>query len=551
MSIIVQIRDAMGRLATRTIPETHNLRRLFADQGVKHWKGYLLAFALSLVVSAMTTMSAWIMKDVVNQVYVARSVSAVWFLGGAIIVIFTVKGFSAYGQAITLSQIANSIVADIQRRIFDKMLSMSLASYSSRHSTEFIARQQFISQSASNSLNLIINGIAKDGFTVVGLLGVMVLQDPFMSLLALVVTPLALLGTYKLGGRAKIVLATEFQGFQIILQSLQETAQGIRVIKAFALEPFMRRRQGDAIVSFQRAANKLSRVGARASPMTETLAGVAVAIVVVYSGLSTIHSGREPGAFFAFVTSLLLAFEPAKRLSRMHVDLTGNLLGVEILYSFLDEPSEEDASEQRPSLVVREGRVEYRKVEFEYREGKSVLRGLDLTLEPGRTTALVGRSGGGKTTAMNMLLRFYEPSSGVIYIDGQDIRRFSRASLRRQIAYVGQDTFLFNGTIAENIAMGRPGAGHDEIVAAAKAAHAHQFIMGFDRGYDSACGEQGTQLWAGSGSGSPSREPFCAMRRSSCSMRRPQRLIRSRNAPFRTPCARSAPAAPRWSSPTA
>ena len=178
MSFLVQIRDAMGRLATRLIPESHNLRRLFADQGVKHWKGYVVAFVLSLGVSAMTTMSAWIMKDVVNQVYVARSVSAVWFLGGAIIVIFTVKGFSAYGQAITLSQIANSIVADIQRRIFDKMLSMSLASYSSRHSTEFIARQAFISQSASNSLNLIINGIAKDGFTIVGLLGVMVLQDP-------------------------------------------------------------------------------------------------------------------------------------------------------------------------------------------------------------------------------------------------------------------------------------------------------------------------------------------------------------------------------------
>ena len=524
MSFLVQIRDAMGRLATRLIPESHNLRRLFADQGVKHWKGYVVAFVLSLGVSAMTTMSAWIMKDVVNQVYVARSVSAVWFLGGAIIVIFTVKGFSAYGQAITLSQIANSIVADIQRRIFDKMLSMSLASYSSRHSTEFIARQAFISQSASNSLNLIINGIAKDGFTIVGLLGVMVLQDPFMSALALIVTPLALLGTYQLGGRAKIVLATEFQGFQIILQSLQETAQGIRVIKAFALEPFMRRRQSDAIASFQRAANKLSKVGARASPMTETLAGVAVAIIVVYSGLSTIHSGREPGAFFAFVTSLLLAFEPAKRLSRMHIDLTGNLLGVEILYSFLDEPSEEDASEQRPSLLVREGRVEYRKVEFEYREGESVLRGLDLTLEPGRTTALVGRSGGGKTTAMNMLLRFYEPSSGVIYVDGQDIRRFSRASLRRQIAYVGQDTFLFNGTIAENIAMGRPGPATTKSSPPPKRRMRTNSLWVLTAVTTALAASKGRNYRAGSGSGSPSREPFCAMRRSSCSMRRPPRL---------------------------
>jgi subfamily B ATP-binding cassette protein MsbA len=414
-----------------------------------------------------------------------------------IVAIYAVKGFSTYGQTVVLARVANNIVADLQSRIFDKMLSMSLAFYNARHSTEFIARQAFVSQAASGTLNLLINGLARDALTLIGLCGVMIAQDPLMSALALIVTPGIIVGIRELGGRVKTVMLNEFYGFAVILQSLQETALGIRVVKAFTLEPFMRERQRAAIASFERAANKLSTVGARSSPLTETLAGVAIAIVVVYSGLRSINSGQPPGNLFAFITALMLAFEPAKRLARMHIDLTSSLLGVEMLYNFLDEPSHEGERGDEPELHVSEGRIEFRDVHFAYRAGEPVLRGLDLVAEPGQTTALVGRSGGGKTTAMNMILRFYEPESGALFVDGQDIGRVSRASLRRQIAYVGQETFLFKGSVGENIAMGRPGATQEEIVEAAKAAHAHDFILGFECGYDSPCGEHGMQLSGG------------------------------------------------------
>ena len=488
------------RLGFLRLFATANMRligRLLSDQGRKHWKGYAFALAMTVIVAWTTALSAWIMRDVINEIFVAKKVAAVWAIGGAIVVIFTVKGFANYGETVALSRVANNIVAEVQRRIFDKMLGMSLGYYSVRHSTEFIARQAFISQSASGTLNLLINSVARDVLTLVGLAWVMIAQDPLMSALALVVTPAVVVGIRELGGRVKKVMLNEFYGFMIILESLQETVQGIRVVKAFALEPFMRARQGAAIASFERAANKLSTVGARSSPLTETLGGVAIAIVVVYGGLKVIGTGEQPGGFFSFITALMLAFEPAKRVARVQIDLTSSLLGVEMLYAFLDEPTQETERGDEPELAIDSGRIEFRDVRFAYRKGEPVLRGLNLVAEPGRTTALVGRSGGGKTTAMNLILRFYEPASGVVAIDGQDIAKVGRASLRRRLAYVSQETFLFKGSVADNIALGRTGASRDEIEAAARAAHAHDFIMSFAQGYDSPCGEHGMQLSGG------------------------------------------------------
>jgi ATP-binding cassette subfamily B protein len=497
---MLTLRISSLRAQLRRLLGSGNLRliaRLLSDQGAKHWKGYAFATAMTVVVAATTTMSAWIMKDIVNEIFVAKKLAAVWIIGGAIVAIYAVKGFSTYGQTVVLARVANAIVAEVQRRIFDKMLAMKLAFYDARHSTEFIARQAFISQSASGTLNLLITALARDVLTMIGLFWVMIAQDPVMSALALIVTPGVLVGIRELGGRVKTVMLNEFYGFLTILESLQETALGIRVVKAFTLEPFMRERQRAAIASFERAANKLSAVGARSSPLTESLAGVAMAIIVVYGGLRVIKTGQPPGDFFAFITALMLAFEPAKRVARLHIDLTSTLIGVQMLYHFLDEPSQEVERGDEPELRVTNGRIEFRNVRFAYRPGEPVLRGLDFVAEPGQTTALVGRSGGGKTTAMNLILRFYEPESGAVLVDGQDISKASRASLRRQLAYVGQETFLFKGSVGENIAMGRPGASREEIVGAAKAAHAHEFILGFERGYDSPCGEHGMQLSGG------------------------------------------------------
>ena len=488
----------LGRLSQLFSTENSRLvGRLLSDQGRRHWAGYAAAIAMTIIVAWTTALSAYIMRDVINQIFVAKNLQKMWYIGGGIALIYTVKGFATYGQTTILSRIANSIVADVQKRIFDKMLKMSVGYYNVRHSTEFIARQAFISGSASQALNLLINVLARDILTLVGLVAVMFSQDALMATLAFLVTPWVVIGIRRLGGRVKKVMLNEFQGFSTIMESLQETVQGVRVVKSYALEDYMRQRQGAAIDSFRRAANKLSTVGARSSPMTETLGGFAIAAVVIYGGLQVIEGGRQPGNFFSFITALMLAFEPAKRVARLHIDLTSALLGVSILYEFLDQESGEDETGNEPTLTVAGGCIEMKQIRFSYRTGEPVLRDFNLIVEPGKTTALVGRSGGGKTTTMNLILRFYECDSGVITIDGQDIRTVTRRSLRNKIAYVSQETFLFKGSIGENIALGRPGATQAEIEAAAKAAHAHDFIIGFDGGYNSPCGEHGMQLSGG------------------------------------------------------
>jgi ATP-binding cassette, subfamily B, bacterial MsbA len=500
LSVWVQARERVRSLLDS--PSNSVLRRLLTDQGFKHWKGYAFAFAMMALIALTTSLSAWIIGQIVNKIFVGRDLKAVWEITAAIVVIYTVKGLATYGQQVVMSRVGNSIVANVQKRMFEQMLRMKVSYYGQSHSSIFIARQAFIAQSASGVLNLLITTFSRDALTIVGLVIVMVSQDPLLSFLALMLVPLAAVGVRKIGVRVRKIMAGEFQGAAQMMESLQETAQGIRIVKAFTLENFMRARQGAAIEGFQAAANKLARVSSRTSPIMESLGGFAIAAVVLYSGYTVILRGNPPGSLFSFITSVIMLYEPMKRVARLHVDLSASLFGVSMLYSFLDERDYEEDPPQAPELEVTNGRIEFRDVVFGYRPGEPVLHGISFVAEAGKTTALVGRSGGGKSTVMNLILRLYEVKSGEIgsgqiLCDGQDTATVTLASLRQQIGYVAQENFLFKGSVRDNIAMGRPGASEDEIVAAAKAAYAHDFIMGFERGYDSPCGEHGMQLSGG------------------------------------------------------
>jgi ATP-binding cassette, subfamily B, bacterial MsbA len=495
LSLWREIRDRLSSFLNT--PSNALLRRLLLDQGAKHWKGYVFAFAMMALIAVTTSLSAWIIGRIVDKIFVGRNLKAVWEITAAIVAIYTVKGLATYGQQVVLSRVANNIVADIQKRIFDQMLRMKVSYYSRSHSSEFIARQAFIAQSASSALNLLITTFARDALTIVGLVVVMVSQDPLLSLFALMFLPLAAVGVRKIGLRVRKIMASEFQGAMQMMESLQETAQGIRIVKAFTLESFMRDRQVSAIEGFEKAANKLARVSSRTSPIMESLGGFAIAVVVLYSGYTVIIRGNPPGSLFSFITSVIMLYEPLKRVARLHVDLSSSLFGVGMLYDFLDAGDFEEDPRHAADLTVTEGRIEFRDVIFGYRPEERVLHSVSFVAEAGKTMALVGRSGGGKSTVMNLILRLYEIESGQILCDGVDIATVTMRSLRQQIGYVSQENFLFKGSVRDNIALGRPGATNDEIVAAAKAAYAHDFIMSFERGYDTPCGEHGMQLSGG------------------------------------------------------
>ncbi len=473
------------------------LRRLVGEQARLHWRGYAIAFVFMGLIALTTALAAYLMKDVINEVFVNRDRSMVIWLAGTVMVIYIVKGAATYGQQVTLARIANAIVATIQTRLYSHILAMRVGYFAEATSTELIARQSFIAQSSANALNLVVISVGRDLLTLIGLVTVMAIQQPTLALISLLILPVAVVAVRKLVGRARKVRRVEFGSLSEIVGIIQETVQGIRIVKAFTLEGMFSRRMAETVERLQGATNKLAAVGARTSPLMETLGGVAIGVVILYGGYSVIDGGQTPGAFFSFITALLLAYEPAKRLARVNVDLGAQLVGVRMLYDFLDIPADEIEPPGRPDLKVEGGAVSFKGVRFHYRPDEPVLNGLHLEAAPGRTTALVGLSGGGKTTVMNLLLRFYEAHQGEVLIDGQDVRSVSLPSLRRQIAFVSQDTFLFRGTVRDNIAMGRPDASEADIVAAAKAAYADDFIRAFAKGYDTEIGEQGTQLSGG------------------------------------------------------
>jgi subfamily B ATP-binding cassette protein MsbA len=473
------------------------IRRLLTEQGLVHWRKYAIAFILMAVAAGCTAFSAYLIGDVINQAYVSRSLPGIIVIGAITVVLFSVKGLATYGHSVMLSRIGNRIVADNQRAVFSKLLNEGLGFFSDRHSTEFIARLSTGAAAATQVINLLITSIGRDLLSLIGLITVMVVQDPLLSFFSFVVAPPALFVLRKLVRRIYSIARTQFHGGTRIIETLQETLQGIRIVKAFTLEDIMRERFDRNVAAVEHEANKMARVSNRASPLMETLGGCAIAIAITYGGYRVIETGATPGQFFSFITAFLLAYEPAKRLARLNIELNSALVGVRVLFEVIDSPPSEAPDDNKPDLQTMTARLEFKDVHFAYRAHEAVLRGMSFVGEAGKLTALVGPSGGGKSTVFNLLLRFYENERGLITIDGQDISKVSRRSLRRHIAYVGQEVFLFRGTIRENIAFGRPGASEDEIVAAAKAAYAHDFILSFPRGYDTPVGEHGLQLSGG------------------------------------------------------
>jgi len=472
------------------------IKRLLQDYGRRYWKRYAAAIGWMVVGAVCVSACAYLLGSAINQAYVARNFSGVIAISGATTVLFALKGIASYAQAVTMAQIGNQITAENQCRLFDKLLRQDVAFFGERHSSEFSARITYGASSVSNVLAILITAMGRDLLTLSGLVGVMFVRSPGLSLIGLFVMVPAVLTVRHLIRRVRDLAQKGYGGSTSVLETLQETVQGVRVVKALGLEDEMRRSLQENVAAVQQAGDKLAKVVNRSTPLMEALAGAAIALVLTYGGYRVIFQSEAPGEFVSFIAAFLLAYEPGKRLARLNVDLSSALVGVKVLLDVLDLPEQfEDSG--RPALKAEPGRIVLRNVSFSYRPNEPVLRDLSLNAEPGQVTALVGPSGGGKSTIFNLLLHFYNVQGGTITIDGQNIAQVSDKSLRDQIAYVGQDTFLFRGSVRKNIAFGRTGATDEEIIAAARPAHAHEFISQFPSGYETSVGEHGLQLSSG------------------------------------------------------
>ena len=473
------------------------LRRLLVDEALGHWPRYAGAIAMMAIVAGCTAVSAYLLGTMINAAYVNKNYPEIVALGLLAMTIFVVKALATYGSAVWLSWIGNRIVADNQQRMFDKLLQEDIGYFADRHSSEFIVRLSTGAASVSQTISLLITAVGRDLMSLIGLTFVMVTQDPIMSIAGIIIAPPALILLRKMVRRVRGIARTQITGGTRIVETMQEALQGLRMVKAFGLEDEMRRRLAVNVTAVESESNKMARVANRAAPMMEIFAGFTVALAIMYGGYRVIYTGATPGEFFSFLAAFLLAYEPAKRLARLNLDLNNTLVGVRFLYEVIDSPAGEPDDGDKPPLAITAAQIEFDGVRFSYQPDTPVLRGVSFSAERGAVTALVGASGGGKSTVLNLILRFYEVDSGRILIDGQNIAGVSRQSLRRQVAYVGQIVHMFRGTIRDNIALGKLGASEAQIVAAAKAAHAHDFIVGFPLGYDTPVGEHGLQLSGG------------------------------------------------------
>ncbi|WP_068312277.1 ABC transporter ATP-binding protein [Polycladidibacter hongkongensis] len=470
--------------------------RLLKENFANYRVQYALAFLLMACAAGASAASAKIMKDIINEVFIAKDAQMVYIISASVLAIFTIKGLATYGQMVILSRVGNAIVAKLQKRMFDKVLRLGI-DYFDRTSFGDLATRFGQNTSAARAvMDLVILTLGRDIMTIIGLVSVMIYQSPMLSFFAFFIMPPAVFAVAQLVRRVKRIAKSQFVSQTKILSQVKEMAQGIRIIKAFSYEKHMSDQMRTAISEVEGHANNIARLTARTSPLMESLGGVAIALIILYGGYSVINLDQDPGSFFSFITALLLAYDPIKRLARLQVNLNTQLVGVRLMYELLDTKEPSDEATNLPPLKVKGGDIRFDHVSFAYAD-KPALNGLSLHAKQGEMTALVGASGAGKSTLFSLLERFYEISSGTITIDGQDVAKHDTASLRKQIAIVTQDTYLFDRSIAQNIALSNPDADREAIINAAKQAHAHQFIEELPQGYDTLVGEGGGRLSGG------------------------------------------------------
>ncbi len=484
----------------RFFRSTENQRliaRLVRESFHQHRFGYGAAIASMVVVALMTGASAWILKVITDEFVVFKRMDKVNLIALGVAGIFVLKGFATFIQAYFMSRVGNAIIADRQRKIYDRILAQGIEFYHSTSSSDLITRMTNNAQAARSVLDLVVTSYVRDLVTMIVLVGVMVWQQPALSLICFVIGPIAIYGVNHILKRVRKIAQQEFLSVGQIVQVMQETAIGVRVVKSFGLEGAMRKRMYKAVSDVENRANNIATLEAATSPVMETLAGLAIAGSVMVSGLLVLQGGQMPGNIMAFIAALLLAYEPAKRLARVRISLESGIVGVRMMFELADRPLTLAEKPDAKPLQAGPGEIHFDNVSFAYPESPPVFEGLDLTLAAGKMTALVGPSGSGKSTILNLIMRMYDPQSGRVMFDGQNIADATLISVREKIAYVSQDTFLFAGTVMHNIRLGRQDATDDEVIAAAKSANAHEFISAMAKGYETDVGENGGLLSGG------------------------------------------------------
>ncbi len=473
------------------------VKRIIREFILPHRKTFAISVALMLVIAGTTSLHAYLVKPALDAVFVEKRANALLIIPLVVLFVTIVKGFATYFQLLTMNILSLRITSDMRMQMYAHFIKSDIAKLHSRSSGDMMSSIMNEIGSVVGMINTTINGFVKQLFTLVALVIVMFYQSVELSLIAFIGFPLAAYPIYKLGRRLRNLSFKNQEMAGRFATQMSDTLQYSKLVKAYNCEDFEIKRMSLITESIFKMGKKISRISLIASPFVESLAGIGIAAVIWYGGHQVLEGHTTPGAFFSFFAAMMMAYRPLKSVSGMNSGVQMGLAAATRFYTLIDEKAKIIDKQNAVELNNIKGEIKFENVSFDYIDEKTTLDSINIEIPAGKTVALVGHSGGGKSTIMAMILRFYDPKSGAIKIDGHDIRDVTLESLRTSMSVVNQEVMLFDDTVIENIRYGKEDASVQEIIDAAKMAEADEFIQDLPDGYQTKIGQNGIRLSGG------------------------------------------------------
>jgi len=479
-------------ISSKLTPRQQEMLSLVKDS----WFRLFVSAVCSAVVAAMTAASAYLVKPAVERIFEQKDPQMLGLIPVVIIAVFAIKGIAAYGSGYLLSYVGQDIIRRLRNRLYNHIQDLPLAFFQREKTGDLMSRITNDVAIISSMFTSAITGSIRDGFTIIGLIAVTFVLIPKLAVFTFIVFPIAGYPLFVFGRKIRRVRLGVQESWADLSVFLHETIIGTKIVKAFNMQDHEKKRFAQKSRKIFRLEMKENKVREMSSPLMELLGGLGTGFIIWYGGRHVISGTYTFGAFMSFLTAVGLMYQPLKKISRLNNAIQRGMAAIERIYDILERQS--DLVEIASPVDIPSGshRITYKNVSFKY-DRDLVLKNINLAVEPGEIIALVGMSGGGKTSLVNLIPRFYDPTEGMVLIDDVDIRRLSVEALRNRLAIVTQEPILFNDTIRNNIAYGIPDASEQQIADAAKAAYAYDFINSFPDGFKTTIGELGGRLSGG------------------------------------------------------
>ncbi|WP_010298926.1 ABC transporter ATP-binding protein [Candidatus Odyssella thessalonicensis] len=471
--------------------------RLLREHVAPYRARFIIALMFMMVAAVANGAVPFILKYVFDDIFYKGNPELLFIVSASVFLAFSIRGAASYGEAVMMSMIGQRIICDLQNRLFSHLMRLDLSFFHRTSSGELISRFTNDIMLMRYSVSNVVVGLGKDFISLIVLITIMFYRDWMLASIAFILLPSVVLPISKVSRRMRKVTHNTQDEFGKITGQLSQIFQGMRVVKTYGMEPYEINRIETTNERIYNLIIKAGRIRAITSPIIEVLGGLTVTLIIAYGGWQVINGERTAGEFISFTGALLLCYDPLKRLGNLNSSLQEGLSAAQRVFNIIDtQPNIVDHPDAR-EIATLKGDLEFDGVYFSYPNGTQALKNVSLSAAAGQSIALVGASGSGKSTFINLIPRFYETTAGEIRVDGIALQNIMTASLRNHIAIVSQEVTLFDDTIYNNIAYGRSSATRSDIIEAAKAAAAHEFIEKLPHGYDTVVGENGVMLSGG------------------------------------------------------